>query len=331
MASTKLTILMPAYNAERYLTEAVDSLLNQTFREFELWVIDDASTDSTGTIAESLHDPRIRLLRNSSNKGFTTSVNDVMPAVQSRYFTITGADDVSHHQRLEKQIALLEADPELMMCGTSYWAVDEKGFLSHKTILRSHLDELRLHSINTSQFLGGTTIMRKEVWQPGNDLYRVYFSDYQSDADLACRLLDKHKVTNLPEPLYYYRILDSSVSRKNVSPRSLNLYKLIGYLSQQRRQNGWDCLDAGDVTEADEWLADYLEPYRADPSFSHRHTAFFHLYWGLPKRSILSMIQAIVIKPLKIKNLAGLGYIIFKSCLFSVNRVFFKKHYRDLI
>jgi glycosyltransferase involved in cell wall biosynthesis len=327
----KLTILLPACNVALFIGEAIESLLHQTFKDFELWVVDDASTDQTLSIARSFNDPRIQIFTNEINKGFVATVNERVPHIQTQYFTITGADDVSNYKRLEKQIAMLESDPGLMMCGTSYWAMNEKGFFHRKMILKSDPRELRNHSLDASQFLGGTTIMRKEVLHHFHDFYRTYFSSNYSDADLACRIVDKYKATNIQEPLYFYRIVESSMSRKSITPRSLNIYKLIGHLSQQRREAGYDCLERQKPHEADQWLGQYLMPYQIDPSFIYRHKAFFHLYWGLFVPAILSVIKALQTKPFKRKNLLAFAYIIFKSSLFSVNRILFKKHYRSLI
>ena len=120
----RLTILMPAFNAAPYIEEAIKSLLLQSFSDFELWIINDASTDETYGIVKSFQDPRIKIINNEINQGRVRTINRLVKEIQSPYFTVTDADDASHPRRLEKQVELLERDPNLMMCGTSFWAMD---------------------------------------------------------------------------------------------------------------------------------------------------------------------------------------------------------------
>src|SRR5882672_2791678 len=127
-----LTIIMPVYNASAFIREAVESILHQTFQDFELWIVDDASSDNSLAIARSLQDlagSRIKIFTNSVNQGRVRIVNNLVKEISSPYFTVTDADDISHPQRLEKQIRFLESHPDYVMCGTSHWAVDENGFL----------------------------------------------------------------------------------------------------------------------------------------------------------------------------------------------------------
>lgn len=93
-----------------------------------------------------------------------------------------------------------------------------------------------------SQFLGPTTVMKSFVLSQFTDFYQVYFGDALADADLASRIVDQFKTMKVRSPFYYYRIVEGSISRKNSSVRSLNQYKEIAFLSQQRRKKGFDCL-----------------------------------------------------------------------------------------
>ena len=118
---------MPAYNAAPFIKEAVDSLLNQTFTDFELWIVDDGSTDSTKEWIESFNDHRIKKIFYTENRGRVVVCNEVAKEITTEFFTITDADDVSHPTRFQKQMDLLISKPELMMCGTSFMAMDERG------------------------------------------------------------------------------------------------------------------------------------------------------------------------------------------------------------
>jgi len=327
----QLTILMPAFNAALYLQEAIESLLVQTFSDFDLWIIDDASTDETLNILKSFQDPRIKILTNEINQGRVRTINRLVKEIQSPYFTITDADDVSHPQRLEKQIEVLKQDQTLMMCGTSFWVVDEKGYTVRKLKLLTDLTELRAKALQQSQFLGPTTVMRQEVLSAFPDFYRTYLQDEFADADLATRILDNYRATNIAEPLYYYRILQTSLTRRNVTPRNLNLHRLVGFLSQQRRITGLDCLKRNAPEEANEFMHQIEEPYNLDPSFLFRHQAFVHLYWGLNNLALENVQLAVSKSPFRAKNWVSLLYVIFRIGLFYLNRSVNKVHYRQLM
>ena len=300
----RLTILMPAFNAAPYIKEAVESLLLQSFSDFELWIINDASTDETYGIVKSFQDPRIKIFTNDINQGRVRTINNLVKEIQSPYFTVTDADDVSHPKRIEKQLALLERDLTLMMCGTSFWAMDEQGFLVRKMILLQDIKALRKAALEQSQFLGPTTVMRKEIINTFPHFYRKYFIDQYADADLSCLILDNYASTNLVEPLYFYRIVRSSVTRKKTTVRNLNLHLLVGFLCKQRRANGQDCLQRKAPEEADEFLSSVQSKYDLDNSYFYRHQAFFHLYWGLTDLAWDNMRKAILKMPFSAKKLS---------------------------
>lgn len=324
---------MPAYNASLYIEEAIKSLLDQTFRDFELWVIDDGSKDKTAIIAQEYanRDLRVKVFSNSTNLGRVLTVNAIVHTVSTPYFTITDADDVSHPQRLEKQMRLLIENENLMMCGSSYWAIDAHGYLVRNMTLLSGLHEIRERALHQSPFMGPTTVMRKVVLNDFPEFYRMYFRDNQADADLSTRLLDKYETTNLEESLYYYRILDTSLTRREITIRNLTLNKLIAHLSWQRRNTGSDCLEKGNPEEANEFMEKLEGAYRNDSSLFYRHQAFFHLYWGLNRKAFHSSWKAFLNRPFAIRNILGVPLVLFRIIFFELHRSFFATHYGQLI
>lgn len=326
----RLTILMPTYNAAPYVREAVDSVLNQTFSDFELWAIDDGSTDNTVSLLRGYNDPRVQVFVSDKNQGRVAAVNSHVHAVTTPFFTITDADDVSHSTRLERQMHLMEKNASLMMCGSSYWAMDEEGFLVREMKLLTRAEDLRARARMQSPFMGGTTIMRTSLLQYFPDFYRTYFKDNLADADLACRILDRFQATNVPEALYYYRIVPTSLSRKRPTARSLNVHRLVGFLSAQRQLEGVDCLEQGNIAAADAFMRSIEAVYEGNPSLLKRHEAFFHLYWGLTGNAWTAIRTAIVTRP-SAKNLLAGAYIIFRIAMFSLTRSLNKKHYSELL
>lgn len=324
---------MPAYNASLYIAEAIQSLLGQTFRDFELWVIDDGSQDNTAILALEYanQDQRVKVFRHSTNQGRVLTINAIVHKVSTPYFTITDADDVSHPQRLEKQLRLLSQNKNLMMCGTSYWAMDKQGYLVREMRLPSDPREIRERALQVSPFMGPTTVMRKEVLFDFPEFYRIYFRDNQADSDLSTRLLDKYQTTNLEESLYYYRILDTSLTRKEITVRNLTLSKLIAHLSWQRRNAGSDCLEKGNPEEANKFMEILEDAYRNDSSLFFRHQAFFHLYWGLNRKAFYFIWKAFLNRPFAIKNIFGVPLVLFRIIFFVLHQRFFGTHYSQLI
>ena len=103
-----ITVFMPVYNAEKYLKEAIDSILNQTFENFELLIIDDGSTDESVKIIETYTDERIRLIHNDGNKGLPYTRNRGLNLARGKYLAIMDADDVSVKNRLEIEYNIME-------------------------------------------------------------------------------------------------------------------------------------------------------------------------------------------------------------------------------
>jgi glycosyltransferase involved in cell wall biosynthesis len=319
----RLTILMPAYNAARFITEAVKSLLHQTFTDFELWVVNDASTDNTATVLSTFTDSRLHVFTHSVNNGRDALVNEWVQKINTPFFTVTDADDVSHPQRLQKQMEQIEADVELMMCGTSYRAIDEDGFLLRTVLLPADAQTIRLNLHKHAQFHGPTTVMRREVLDFVKPFYRSGY--VEADADLCLRILSKHKASNCVEALYYYRVVRGSMSRSNVTPALLNSYSIIFWLYQKRISTGTDGWEEGNMHALEEYIHTINEEYT--PALLHRHIAFHHLYWCLMREAIAHAWKARVAAPLHLKNYLALLYILLRSGLFSLNRAVNKKHY----
>jgi hypothetical protein len=218
------------------------------------------------------------------------------------------------------------------MCGTSYWAMDEKGYLIREEKLKTELAELRAAALRQTQFIGASTVMRQSVRKHFPDFYRNYFINAFADADLACLILDQQKATNIPESLYFYRIVRNSDSRrKKMTVRNLNIHLLIGFLSGQRKAYGKDCLQRNASHEADEFMKTVQVRYDADKSLIFRHQAFFHLYWRVNDLAFQNGLKAFSTRPLYWKNILSLGLIVFRIGVFLLTRGFNKKHYSQLI
>ncbi|MCB0489170.1 MAG: glycosyltransferase family 2 protein [Cyclobacteriaceae bacterium] len=321
---------MPAYNAALYISEAIESLLNQTFRDFELWILNDGSQDDTSDMARSFHDSRMRIFDLEQNIGRVAIVNQFITKVQTEFVTVTDADDISAPARLQKQIDLLDGDKDLVMCGTSYHAINESGFVILTANISSDWTEIKKDITEKSMFHGPTTVMRTSAIAGMGEFYRHYFSDHHADADLCARLTDVGKSTNISEALYLYRIVPDSVSRRNFSPRFAIVDKLIGFLARQRQEQKADCIMTGDVQQLLAIEKKLLTEFEVDPSLIHFRAAFFHLYWGMFSLSVRSSLKACQLRPLHIKNILALFYVALMASMKSIRMILFGQHYRKL-
>lgn len=123
--SLPVTVLMAAYNAERFLPAAIDSILNQSFSEFELLIINDGSTDASGDIISSYRDDRIRCVTNEKNLNLCLSLAKGVMLARGDFIARMDADDIAHPTRLEKQLTAMWAQPDLDLLGTNVRWIDE--------------------------------------------------------------------------------------------------------------------------------------------------------------------------------------------------------------
>src|SRR5690606_32610740 len=137
-----LTIIMPVYNASRYVAQAIEGILEQTYDDFELIIADDGSTDGSREIIERYKDQRIILSPNSSNLGKTTTVNRIFKTARGRYVTIHDADDVSEPSRFEIQLETLDRDSSMVLCGSNFSVMNAEGKVLRAS--RLHLSDADL-------------------------------------------------------------------------------------------------------------------------------------------------------------------------------------------
>src|SRR5271170_5563678 len=117
MMTKLVTVLMPVHNGERYLAEAIESVLGQSAGDLELLIVDDGSTDRSAEICRDYRDPRIRLVQNPTHLGIVASLNRGLDLAAGAYVARMDSDDISLPERLEKQIRLLDENPEVGVCG----------------------------------------------------------------------------------------------------------------------------------------------------------------------------------------------------------------------
>jgi len=212
-STPRVTVLMSVYNAEAFLRAAIDSILAQTFQDFEFLIINDGSKDKSLKIIKSYNDSRIRLI-SRANKGLTYSLNEGLGLAHGEYIARQDADDISVPERLAKEVAYLDNHPRVGLVGSNYTHMDARGKTSITTNVFTHPDDLKVCLILCNQYGHGSVMMRRSALdQAGNYDKRV---GYVEDYDLWIRLSQVSDVANFEEPLYWWRKSDSSIVHSNL-------------------------------------------------------------------------------------------------------------------
>lgn len=221
----KVSVLLPVYNGQDYLAEAIDSILSQSFSDFELIIINDGSSDGSVAIIEKLDDPRIRFYQ-QSNKGLAATLNRGISLAIGEYIARQDQDDVSLPFRLEKQVAFLDANPEVGMVGASaeIWVGNERT----NRFLRHPADDaaLKFGLLFDNHFVHSSVMIRRSVFESVGEYSEDSSRQPPEDYELWSRVMKKYKLANLPEVLLAYREVEGSMSRAGVNPFLPNLIKI---------------------------------------------------------------------------------------------------------
>lgn len=200
---------MPAWNAERNIAAAIESVLAQSFRDFELLVIDDGSEDETAGIVTSYGDSRIRLLVNEKNLGLPETRNLGVLEACGDYVALCDSDDVAHPRRLEKQVAFLDGHRRHAVLGTWARSLDMRTGKLGVLLRPVHSDEIRARLLLTACFKNTTVMLRRHV-----ALRFPYRDEFPLAEDIDCltRISLAYPVANLPEILTCYRRHDGGIT-----------------------------------------------------------------------------------------------------------------------
>ncbi|MDX5438353.1 MAG: glycosyltransferase [Pontibacter sp.] len=230
---SKVTVLMPVYNAEKYLAEAIESILCQSLSDFEFLIIDDGSTDKSADIVHSYTDSRIRFVQNEQNMGIAATLNKGIHLASAAYIARMDADDISYPDRLLRQYTYLQQHPDCCLVGTRTATISEGGKLLWKDDLPS---EHTYYNLTFFCSIYHPTVMfrKKAVVEAG-----MYVLPYAEDYELWCRLSRKHRLHVLPEVLLDYRLSSKSTSNE-VKKEEYNQTELTQIMNNLRYFAGED-------------------------------------------------------------------------------------------
>lgn len=203
----KVSVIMPVYNGEKYLKESIESILNQTFSDFEFIIIDDCSTDRSLKIIEEYNDSRIKLIRNEKNIGTTRSLNFGIGVAVGKYIARMDCDDVSMPERFEKQVLFLQKNRDIGVCGS--WVETIGDVVGEVWKYPVSSEEIKAYLLFASCIVHPSVMIRKESL--GSLRYDDDFTNAQ-DYELWTRMTDSTIMSNFPEVLLKYRVNKKSQS-----------------------------------------------------------------------------------------------------------------------
>lgn len=225
-----VSVVLPAYNAELYLKEAIDSVLAQTFTDFELIVLNDGSVDKTEEIILSYSDSRIVYVKNEQNLGLIGTLNKGMSLARGEYIARMDADDICLPERFKKQVDFLKKNSEIDLVGTNAIKINNKGEKIGIISMPETDHDIKMMLFIQSSFIHPSVMGRADVFRNfeyEKEFYRV------EDYVLWIKMSQNSKFYNINEPLLKYRHLDNSESKllnKNYSKKRdalMNVYRIL--------------------------------------------------------------------------------------------------------
>lgn len=206
----RVTVLMPVYNGERFLCQAVESILNQSFDDFHFLIINDGSTDRTEEILTSYTDPRIELMENPANLGLTKSLNRGLSRARGEYVARMDGDDVSMPERLASQVEFLDENPKVVITGSYYIKIDTRGRKVSEIMIPQRSDHVVAQLFFENPFSHGSLMVRTDavVGMGGYDESVPYGQDY----NLLVRAARIGELGVVPRFLYQLRMVPQGIS-----------------------------------------------------------------------------------------------------------------------
>lgn len=231
-----VSVIMPVYNSEEYVQEAIISILNQTYSCFEFIIINDGSTDHSSEIIDKQKDDRIRFINHTINKGNYPRRNEGCKLAKGEYIFVMDSDDWASPERMEIQVETMEHIPDIVACGTAHMT------FNGEYCFRTTNPELsKINLIFNNGFLHPSLIIRKEILEKINYYNESY--RYASDYDLMCRIAQQGNAISLPDVLMKYRHHKQQISNRHALQQAhyadqirLNYIQSCGFIFDHQQQ-----------------------------------------------------------------------------------------------
>ncbi|HET6226838.1 MAG TPA: glycosyltransferase family A protein [Bacteroidia bacterium] len=219
----EVAVLMPVYNAEKHLREAIDSILNQTYTAFDFYIVNDGSTDGSEEIILSYKDPRIRYLKNEVNSGIVKTLNVGLEAITAKYIVRMDSDDLAVPNRIEWQKKFMDEHPDVGV-SSGHYEIFERDTGVVKLFLRNK--EIKSFMIFGSPIGHSAAILRNSVLKQYRLVYRSVYP-HMEDYDLWFRMKDLTNFGNVNKVLLKYRVTGNNVTIQNYETSLERRFKLF--------------------------------------------------------------------------------------------------------
>jgi glycosyltransferase involved in cell wall biosynthesis len=236
MTEPVVSVLVRAFNCERYIGPAIESILAQTFQDFEIVVVDDASTDGTEAILQAYaqRDERVRVFRNETNQGPVRAMNLGLRHARGEFVAFHDGDDVSLPHRLETQVNFLRANPQIALVGGGKYVIDEEGEEIRIVTRQRRGPEKVRQDLEKGYTFTQTSVMCRRQCIEAIGLYDEFFL-YANDYDMLLRMADQFDMVYYEEPLVKWRWLNSSISGVKKRPQAA-FFELARMRSQAQKE-----------------------------------------------------------------------------------------------
>jgi len=274
MSGPRVTVLMSVYNGGPYLREAVESILRQSFSDFEFLIIDDGSQDDSVAIVEAYKEPRIRLIRNGGNLGLSLSLNKGLELARGEYVARMDADDISRPERLALQVAFLDAHPQVGVCGS--WVRFFPKAQGALWKLPPSSEQIRCWQFHTVGVAHPAVMLRRRFFAEHGLIYDP-LCRYAQDFELWGRAIRYMEFANIQRVLLDYRLSPGQVGAAHgpeqlatVTPLRLERVRELGLEPTQEQQhwhemimNGGLPAESASLDRAEQWLVQLESANRA--------------------------------------------------------------------
>ncbi len=283
MGTPAVSIIMSAYNAEAYIGAAIQSIENQTFKDFELIIINDGSTDGTSAVAGGFadRDSRVKIFT-KENSGAADSRNFGFGKSGGDFISIMDADDIAEPKKLELQLKEFAARPALGLLGSCWIEIDGNGTELSKEKADTGDRTLRKVLLRRCPFCHGSVMMRAATLHDAGGGYRPAFKTSE-DYDLYLRIPEKWELDNLGEYLYRHRTYSANLTMSTVDKRRSMHEMFAVYTAFQRRFTGTDDIDSG----RDEWMKNIIGACESGTGIGEPDRARLRRAYGFMAKSFL--------------------------------------------
>lgn len=231
MKGPLVSVFIPMFNSSQYIREALDSIINQTYNNLEIIIIDDGSTDKSVEIVKSYNDSRIRLIQNECNKGIPYTRNLGLKKAKGKYMAIMDSDDISYSTRIERQVEFMEKNNEVDVVGSFY---EIFGYKKSKTVKAKYVfpDELAIFFLFSNGICNSTALVRLDTIRNNNITYNNNYFVAQ-DYDFWTQVSKIGKLQIIPEVLVKYRTGHENITNLSFSKKSIERFKIINSIQKE--------------------------------------------------------------------------------------------------